>query len=201
VKKTFVLLLSSILLIVGTVACSQTVYQQVTGYVNDYLPIAEAVANMVLATEAPDTIAQAQVIEAQVNQDLQLVETTAATITTTNYADQAVAIKKLAADAKAQLAAYLTVLHITNPATVAKVTALVDLGDAVIDEIVNALPASAAPAKMVAFKIKAGNLQSNYRHQFNRIIRAKTGDARVDGALAKVHQFRHKVLGVGTLAY
>ena len=200
-KKTLVLLVVSIMLIVGTVACSQTVYQQITGYVNDYLPIAEAVANMIFATEAPETLAQAQVIEAQVNQDLQLIETTAATITTTNYADQAATIKKLAADAKAQLAAYLTALHITNPATVAKVTALVGLGDTVIDEIITALPQNASASKMVAFKIKVGNIQANYRHQFNRIIKTKTGDAKVDGALAKVPLFRHRVAGVRTFAY
>ena len=102
-KKYLALVLVSVMLIVGTVACSQTVYQQITGYVNDFLPVAEAVANMVLATEAPSTIAQAQAIETQVNNDLQLIETTAATITSTNYTNQTInnAVTTLAANSAA----------------------------------------------------------------------------------------------------
>jgi hypothetical protein len=186
------------LLLCFTVACSQTVYQQIVGYVNEFLPVAEAVANLILATEAPGTVAAAQPIETQINNDLQLIESTASTITTQNYSDKRAAILALANDAKTQLGAYLTATHVSNPATVAKVTAYVDLGVAVIDEIVNALPAqNASVAQLAVFNAKVGNVRVNYKKQFNHLTRAKTGDAKVDAALAKVKLFKR----FGVLAY
>ena len=185
-----ILLLACTLLIGGTVACSQTIYQEVATYVNEFLPIAETIANLILATEAPGVALQAQSVEAQVNNDLQLIETTASTITATNYGSQPAEIIALAADAKAQLSSYLTAVHVSDPATIAKVTAFVDLGNAVIDEIVEALPAQNPSARQLAvFRGKVGNIRVNYKHEFNRILSQKTGDPRVDAALAKQPKF------------
>lgn len=191
------LILLSLALAAGmvTVACSQTVYQEIVTYVNEFLPIAETIANMILATEAPGTVSQAQSIEGQINNDFQLVETTASQITTQNYADKRATILALAADANSQLSAYESALHITNPATLAKVTAFAKLGVAVIDEIVNALPAQNPSAAEVAkVKMKVGAVQVNYKSQFNRLVREKSGDPKVDAVLAKTKLFRHGIL-------
>jgi hypothetical protein len=189
-SPALIVLLACTLLITGTVACSQTVYQEIVTYVNEFLPIAEAVANLVIATETPAVASQAQSVETQVNNDLQLIETTASTITAANYSSQRAQIVSLAAYAKGQLNSYLTAVHISDPATVAKVTAYVDLGNAVIDEIVNALPAQQPSAKqMSAFKVNVGNIRVNYKRQFNRITAEKSGDAKVDAVLAKTPRF------------
>jgi hypothetical protein len=189
-------------------ACSQTEYTEIVGYVNEFLPVAESVANLVITFASPQDVATAQSIEAQVNSDFQLIASTAATITTQNYSDKRAAILALAADAQKNLASYLTALHISNPAAVAKAQAYVALGDAVITEIVNALPAAndgfpklvgvyptqaqadAALAQRAAVtKLKLGKIRLNYKHEYNRITMAKTGDVKVDAVLAKQKLF------------
>jgi hypothetical protein len=170
-------------------ACSQTEYTEIVGYVNEFLPVAESVANLVITFASPQDVTTAQSIEAQVNSDFQLIASTAATITTQNYSDKRAAILALAADAQKNLASYLTALHISNPAAVAKAQAYVALGDAVITEIVNALPASTSSVEMAKAPVKLGSIRLNYKHEYNRITMAKTGDVKVDAVLAKQKLF------------
>ena len=188
-NKLIAVLLTAVMLF-STVGCTTTTLQTVEGYVNEFLPVAETVANLVIATEDPSVAATAQSIEAQVNSDLQQIEAIVATITTQNYSDKRAAILALAQDAQTQLGSILTMAHIKNPKTVAEVTALVALGNAVISSIINALPPqNATTVQFAKLNVKIGNVQHNYKHEFNRIVSKKTGDTKVDAVLAKTPKF------------
>ncbi len=194
-KHRFLAVFLCIALLFTAVACNPSTVSTIEQYVNEFLPILETVANLILATEAPGVVAVAQPIETQINNDLQLIETNAATITSQNYSQVRQTILNLAADVQQQQGAILAACHVSNPATVAKVQALVALGNAVLQQIVNALPASNASAsEMVSAKVKVGNVMTNYKHEYNKIVASKTGDAKVDAALSKSKKFRR--LGV-----
>ena len=198
-----------------TVACSQSVYQQIVTYVNEFLPLAETIANLIIATEAPQVTQQAQAVEAEVNNDLKLIEAEAATINSQNYADKRTTILNLAADAQQHLGQILVACHVQNPATVAKVTAFVALGNSVIDAIVQAVPAptgsvefpklvgvyasreQADAARAGMAKVKVDAVMHNYKHEYNRIVSTKTGDPKVDAVLGKTKKFKH----LGLIAY
>ena len=193
--KTMAMVLVCIIALAGMVGCSATTVQTVENYVNEFLPLLTTVANLILATEAPGVLAIAQPIEAQVENDLQLVEAQAATITSQNYAQVRQSILNLAADAQQSEGQLLAAAHITNPATLAKVTALIALGNGVIQDIVNALPpANASAEQQKVAGVKVGGAIQNYRHEYNRIVSQKTGDAKVDAVLEKAPRFRRYLL-------
>lgn len=213
-RGQWVVLLAVVLMF--TVACSQTVYQQIVGYVNEFLPLAETVANLILATEAPGVVNQANAIEAQVNQDMNLIEAQASVINSQNYADKRATILNLAADAQQNLGQILIACHIQNQATVDKTKAFVALGNSVIQTIINSLPAPAASAQFprlvgvyamreqadaaaqaAVTKVKIDAVMHNYKHEYNKILSSKTGDARVDAVLGKTKRFKH----FGLVAY
>jgi hypothetical protein len=176
-------------LLVLTTACSTNTIQAVGKYIQEFLPITEAIINIVLATESPASIATVQSIETKINVDLQEVNTLIATYNASNAVTVRQQIIALTDDVSANLNDIETAANITNPATRIVITEFVLLGDALIADIINALPPPAARlASLRNSKVKIDIAVRNYKIRFNEIISTPTGDHRVDEALSKSYR-------------
>lgn len=97
---------------------------------------------------------------------------------------------------QSNLSALLPALHITDPATQAKVTAVIGLILSEVQSLEAIIPIVQAPAQssisvaQASAKLKAKNVKpplsaSQFRASYNAIMTAKTGNAALDGAAAK----------------
>ena len=149
----------------------------------------EAAADVVISVGDPKDIALAQQIQTQVNTGVSQIETLAASITSANATTVRAQIVAVANAIKANISGLLTTAGV-SPAENAKVTELVTAADALIDGIVAIFPPSTPAATFSAEqKAQVKVAVTNYKLRYNKIISTKTGDPKVDAALAKHHKF------------
>lgn len=194
----------AIALIVGGIGCTAgqlAIVTEVDNIVAMALPFAETAANILIGIEAPQVAVLAQAVETKVNAGFALIQSEVAALSATNGATVAKQVAATAAVLQADINQLNTLANV-SPAEQSVVKQLTTQLNSAIQEIVAALPAPNASMKATAgAKVKIGGVIVNYKRNYNRIVRTKTGDVGVDALLAKAKLFRHKVLGVGTLAY
>jgi flagellar capping protein FliD len=174
-------------------ACSPTTLSTIENLINEFIPVVTAIVNIVVAMKDPAAIAQVQAVEAKITTTTQEIETLAATINASNAVGVRAQIVADVAAVEADLSSLEAAAGITNPASKLVVSQFVILGGTLLTEIVNALPTTASGPK--EFAKSKSSMQASvtaYKHRYNQILKTKTGDAVVDGVLAKQKLFRHR---------
>jgi hypothetical protein len=189
-------------------ACSTAWITEAEDIVAALIPAAANLLTLIEALQGNGVSTQdLQVVQSastQAQTDLQLINTLVTQYQqATDAATQAsllTQIQTAITTVQSNLGTLLPALHITDPATQAKVTAVIGLILSEVQSLEAILPAvqpvvqpgatsSASPAKASA-KLKTTNVKpplsaSQFRASYNAIMTAKTGNASLDGAAAK----------------
>lgn len=185
-------------------ACSTAWIAQAEEIVAALIPAAANLITLIEALQGNGVSTQdlqaMQSASTQAQTDLQLINTLVTQYQqATDAQTQAsllVQIQAAITTVQSNLSGLLPALHITDPATQAKVTAVIGLILSEVQSLEAILPAvqpvvssgtsaAKASAKPKATKLKAPLSASQFRASYNAIMTAKTGNAKLDGAAAK----------------
>jgi hypothetical protein len=126
-------------------------------------------------------------ISNQINTDLNTALKLVQSYNSANATTTIQQINAALASAEALLPQILTDLHVTDAATVAKVTALVNLIQSQISAWEALIPALSG-AKVSRVSVSAVLSKHEFKRQFNEILKSKTGSVALDHATAQVHK-------------
>jgi hypothetical protein len=185
-------------------ACSTAWITEAEEIVAALIPAAANLLTLIEALQGNGVSAQdlqaMQSASTQAQTDLQLINTLVTQYQqATDAATQATLLAQIQTaitTVQSNLSGLLPALHITDPATQAKVTAVIGLIlsevqsleailPAVQPAVTSSTPAAKANAKSKTAKVKPPLSASQFRASYNAIMTAKTGNAKLDGAAAK----------------
>lgn len=181
-------------------ACSTAWITEAEDIVAALIPAAANLLTLIEALQgngvSPQDLQVMQSASTQAQTDLQLINTLVTQYQqATDAATQAsllAQIQTAIATVQSNLSGLLPALHITDPATQAKVTAVIGLIlsevqslEAILPVITSSASAANASVKLKAKSVKPPLSASQFRASYNAIMTAKTGNATLDGAAAK----------------
>jgi len=185
-NKTLIAIVLGLAMI--TTACTTSMISTILGYVNTFLPIAETITGLVMATENPTSVASIQSVEQKINADLQEIQLLGAGYSTANATTTDQKILAVAKDIQININGILTSTNVVNPTTKLEVEAFVLLGDDLVNDIINSLPVSNSTVSASQVQFRTSTAVSSYKKRYNKLIRTKSGDARVDAVLSSRHK-------------
>lgn len=184
-------LMVSILAVSILTSCSTSVVETVGKYIQEFLPVAEIVANLVLATENPAAGAVAKAIESKINAELQEINVLVATYNSSNAVTVREKIIAISNDVRVNLSSIEDAANVTNPTSRIVIDQFVVLGNSILTSIINTLPPpNASVANLATAKVKSDSAMKDYKIRYNQIISTKTGDPKVDRTLAMSSKFQ-----------
>jgi hypothetical protein len=186
-QKAIALILIPVLA-VSMVACSTSWIQQAEAIVTELTPVATNILQLVFLLEnktltAAD-VATVQKISGQIGSDFRAVGTLLQQYQAANAQGTLAQINAALTDAQQNLGLILTATHISDPATVAKIQAIVGIAVSEVQSIQALIPKAelAANKKAVAPPMNAKQFKAAYA----KVVNAPTGSVTVDAAVEKL---------------
>jgi hypothetical protein len=192
-RKLFVLsvLVFDLLLLAG---CTTTWVTEAQGIVAVLLPAALNILAVITAlsgkTITPGTVSEISTITAKITASLTLINSLITSYTIANATTLIPKIDAALADIQGNLASILTLANVSDPATTAKITALVGLFESEIESLVALLPIIKDGADMETLKAAMSTSKlldaKHFEKSWKAVLAKPTGDTIVDGAVATV---------------